>query len=234
MSESKCEIIQDILPLYIDELVSSETKRFVEEHVASCNKCKNELSILKKNIICMSSVNICEASVEPLRKIKKQIRKKKIIIILITTMMVLTLSVATTFLLLEYGRKASLNDLDFKIEYQYDEQAYLKQTLVLHMKLSNGKELLPMSKDIYKKNSEGNEVWVGTTIELRESLINRKYKSKHYTVSYAIQKNDVERLVKDDFIFSVITKEGIKQFSVIEEGILEYQKDKVNSENADR
>lgn len=31
-----CSIVRDILPLYIENMVSEETKAFVEEHLASC------------------------------------------------------------------------------------------------------------------------------------------------------------------------------------------------------
>ncbi len=33
MKEISCEIIRDLLPLYVDEAVSEETKEFVEEHL---------------------------------------------------------------------------------------------------------------------------------------------------------------------------------------------------------
>jgi len=32
MREIKCSIIQDILPLYVDEVVSQDTKEMIEEH----------------------------------------------------------------------------------------------------------------------------------------------------------------------------------------------------------
>ena len=35
-----CNIIQDLLPLYIDEICSPETKAAVEEHLAACPTCK--------------------------------------------------------------------------------------------------------------------------------------------------------------------------------------------------
>lgn len=35
----KCEIIKDLLPLYIDDVVSDETRRAVEEHIINCKEC---------------------------------------------------------------------------------------------------------------------------------------------------------------------------------------------------
>lgn len=34
-----CEIVEDLLPLYADNELHSETKKFVEEHLATCKEC---------------------------------------------------------------------------------------------------------------------------------------------------------------------------------------------------
>ena len=43
MSKIPCEIIQDLLPSYIDELTSDVTNREVEAHMMECEQCKNVL-----------------------------------------------------------------------------------------------------------------------------------------------------------------------------------------------
>lgn len=40
MSTKKCEVIKDLLPLYIDNICSGESRRMVSEHLESCNECK--------------------------------------------------------------------------------------------------------------------------------------------------------------------------------------------------
>lgn len=42
MKEVKCSVIQDLLPLYVDEVVSDDTKSLVNEHLLTCEICKNE------------------------------------------------------------------------------------------------------------------------------------------------------------------------------------------------
>ena len=37
---NECKIVEDLLPLYAEELVSEETKTFVEHHCAGCEKCE--------------------------------------------------------------------------------------------------------------------------------------------------------------------------------------------------
>ena len=43
MNEIKCEVIRDLLPLYHDGVCSEESKKLVEEHLASCEGCREEL-----------------------------------------------------------------------------------------------------------------------------------------------------------------------------------------------
>lgn len=42
-----CDIVRDILPLYIDDVVSETTKNAVADHLESCHECKNEYISLK-------------------------------------------------------------------------------------------------------------------------------------------------------------------------------------------
>lgn len=47
MKKIKCSVIQDLLPLYVDEVVSDDTKSLVNEHLLTCEICKNEYEQLK-------------------------------------------------------------------------------------------------------------------------------------------------------------------------------------------
>ena len=43
----KCKIICDLLPMYIDEVCSDETKEVVEEHLETCSECRREYEQMK-------------------------------------------------------------------------------------------------------------------------------------------------------------------------------------------
>lgn len=47
MKEIKCTVIQDLLPLYVDEVVSDDTKSLVNEHLLTCERCKHEYEQMK-------------------------------------------------------------------------------------------------------------------------------------------------------------------------------------------
>lgn len=47
--DQNCNVVRDILPLYVDEVCSKESKELVERHVQQCQECANILAQLKNN-----------------------------------------------------------------------------------------------------------------------------------------------------------------------------------------
>lgn len=48
---NNCEIVQDLLPLYQDDICSPSSRKLVEEHLAGCAECTNMLQSLRNNEI---------------------------------------------------------------------------------------------------------------------------------------------------------------------------------------
>ncbi|MBR3863283.1 MAG: zf-HC2 domain-containing protein [Clostridia bacterium] len=46
--KAECSIVKDLLPLYVEDMVSRETAKHIEEHIKGCNKCRKELADLKE------------------------------------------------------------------------------------------------------------------------------------------------------------------------------------------
>ena len=42
-----CEVIRDLIPLYVDGCCSENTRTLVEEHLAVCPACKEEYALMK-------------------------------------------------------------------------------------------------------------------------------------------------------------------------------------------
>lgn len=51
-----CNIIEDLLPLYIDDVCSEESKALVLEHLSTCESCKEKLIAQKSNIAVINDV----------------------------------------------------------------------------------------------------------------------------------------------------------------------------------
>lgn len=83
-----CYVIGDLLPLYAENIASSDTRMMVEEHIASCEHCKKELEKLR-----MPSCMPIDINVAPLKKVKSTLRKKKYLTIIFSVL--LTLSMVT-------------------------------------------------------------------------------------------------------------------------------------------
>ncbi|PIC76179.1 hypothetical protein CSV74_12995 [Sporosarcina sp. P19] len=81
MNEIKCTIIQDVLPLYIDEVVSQDTKEMVDEHLRHCHICQQEYESMKQNLY------LPVEKPSPLfNTISKKFRKKKVVISIVSVL----------------------------------------------------------------------------------------------------------------------------------------------------
>jgi len=83
-----CSIVQDLLPLYAEDMLREETKEFVDAHLAQCAPCRAELDALK------ADVPSAPVSAQPLRSLKKQLRRKKFTAMLLAVTLALTLATA--------------------------------------------------------------------------------------------------------------------------------------------
>ena len=48
--KKNCEVVKDLLPLYLDKVCSKESSTLVEEHLQTCKECQNYLEGLKYNV----------------------------------------------------------------------------------------------------------------------------------------------------------------------------------------
>ena len=86
--DKTCSIVQDLLPLYEEDMLREETKEFVDGHLAQCAACRAELDALK------ADVKPATVSAQPLRDLKRQLRRKKLTAVLLAVTLALTLATA--------------------------------------------------------------------------------------------------------------------------------------------
>ena len=77
--DKTCSIVQDLLPLYEEDMLREETKEFVDGHLAQCAACRAELDALK------ADVTPAPVSAQPLRDLKRQLRRKKLTAVLLAS-----------------------------------------------------------------------------------------------------------------------------------------------------
>lgn len=71
-----CNIIRDILPLYVDGVVSADTSALVEEHMTECEDCRQEAERMKAHMSLPDSGEVEEAEARVIKDFGKAFRKK--------------------------------------------------------------------------------------------------------------------------------------------------------------
>ena len=83
--KNECSIIRDLLPLYIENMVSPETAAFVEEHIEVCPACRTELQRMhSESCTSPTDTNIQTA---PLLSFRRKWRHKKALLVCSTLLL---------------------------------------------------------------------------------------------------------------------------------------------------
>ena len=78
MKNRECSIVRDILPLYVENVISDDTKQFVDEHLSHCTECKNELELSQTDIPVKKKCSEKDSGIEVIKKIGLDIKKKRV------------------------------------------------------------------------------------------------------------------------------------------------------------
>lgn len=87
-SQKYCKIVQDLLPLYIDDLTNKETNQFIEKHIEGCDKCKQTLTDMQGEIKLEKISNSIE--IKGLKKVKRRMRLHILVAIILTILLFFT------------------------------------------------------------------------------------------------------------------------------------------------
>lgn len=101
-----CGVIKDLLPLYVENISSDDTRILVEEHIVTCDSCKQELNKLNTPKDFSLKANIL-----PLKKVQHTLLKRKYLTILLSVsltilIMIITMGYLTAPEYIPYSEKA--------------------------------------------------------------------------------------------------------------------------------
>lgn len=116
MKDIKCTVIQDLLPLYVDEVVSDDTKSLVNEHLLTCENCKNEFEQMKGTLY----VPI-ENKTTLFSQLKKRWNRKKWLLISGSVLSTILLGLALFSFIFHYTKPIPYTTELFEIEEAPDE-----------------------------------------------------------------------------------------------------------------
>lgn len=114
-----CNIVQDLLPNYIEKLTKEETNNFIKEHLKECEECKKILESMSKDI----QVDSKKTSNKEIKYIKKYNSKLKILRRILLTIFILII----IFLGFTVRKMIIINDLNNKAsKYEEINNYYIK------------------------------------------------------------------------------------------------------------
>lgn len=125
----ECDIVKDLMPLYIDDVLSENSKTFVKDHMDSCESCKkyyeklsNELKIPVSKEVRFSDLRPIEYLKENLSKI---IIKKVLAFVLVIGFLVGSFAFATLYEMPVDSSKVDFYVKDDFLMMKYDGQGNL-------------------------------------------------------------------------------------------------------------
>lgn len=77
MNRINCNVIKDLLPSYMDEICSDDSKKLVEEHLNSCKECQNLMEMMTATEIVSEKTS--DRQIDYMKKIRQDYTKKNIV-----------------------------------------------------------------------------------------------------------------------------------------------------------
>ena len=115
----ECEIVQDLLLGYVDDVLNVESKKIIEKHLSGCKECQIKLNEIKSDIV--ENENNQKKQIDYLKKIKRKNNIKTIIIII---------GIIFFICLIIYLRKFIIvNDLMNKASKSLSSENYYTETI---------------------------------------------------------------------------------------------------------
>lgn len=219
MREIKCSIIQDILPLYVDEVVSQDTKEMIEEHLIYCKKCQKEYEVMRRELFIPA-----ENKASIFKKINKKWRNKKMKISIVSALTTAIFLFGAFAYVVYYERVIPYSEDLIKIKMQNDNQLvshyYGKDYAGYH-------EMLPKSLEIDGEKKNVSFIFYTKTFAespSRSLINNEKNHTKQDYISKLSESEKIDAVYYVDFDAEKITDGKDSWDSILERAVLIWEK----------
>lgn len=206
MKMKECKIVQDILPNYIEQLTSEETNQYVEEHLNSCEECKNIYENMKSEMN-LNENKINNREVKYIKKFNNKMKILKLIIFIILLCVFIHIG-KNMYIVTSLSRVAEKNTTNTNfhlVEYICDKGVYTK-TEVYNM--NNKRKVIKTTFDLdnslhvekmYGIKNDDNDLYsINLYTECNEgNTLKRNYKdSLDFKVQNTLDTNNLWELFK--------------------------------------
>lgn len=121
--KKECEIVQDLLFGYYDEILKDASKKLVEKHLVECNECKDALKQIEKDV---NPEEIKE--INYLKKVKNKINRKTIFLIIALILLILVV-IFNILVFINYNDKASEMTIILEDNITKEQLNYVEETI---------------------------------------------------------------------------------------------------------
>lgn len=214
-NKNECQVVQDLLLGYVDDILNPESKRIVEKHLAECELCQNKLKEINADI--KENEHNEKKQIDYLKKVRRKNRKKSILIAIVIVLCILLLIYLRNFIIFNnlmnkakknlensnvYIETMSRNENQIRVEKRYYKDGKLK-----HVYGTYSDDGFEESSSIYRTLDSEKEITIypdkRATI-LKGELIKKTNKEKYFKSI---------PLVKDDRIFVRIAMPALATLS---------------------
>lgn len=180
MEKKMCEIVGDLMPLYVDDVCSEKSKQLIERHLEECETCKQLLETMKLEVNIPTNKEQSLEDVKIIKKVKKRIWIERIVIAVLV--LIVTGSFLFGALLRLAGTYKNMNDVvDMEsVSMEEDENgnlwllragnASMASYIMPEVYTKHGQPVRVSSKKIYNKLKDNESYEIRIVFE--ESPIN--------------------------------------------------------------
>ncbi|MDO4324324.1 MAG: zf-HC2 domain-containing protein [Lachnospiraceae bacterium] len=129
MEKVSCNVIQDILPLYIDHTACDDTRMLVEEHLQECESCKKAYRELQEELLVPVDEGMKKRDAEEIRRFKKYLSRKRFRMFFISAAGVMALTVGVIFFMNHYIRHIDYQEAGFTFIEEDAEEVCFKDDI---------------------------------------------------------------------------------------------------------
>ena len=212
----ECEIVQDLLLSYVDDVLNPESKKLVEKHLSKCNNCQERLTNIKNDIA--ENENREKKKIDYLKKIRLKNRIKSVILAIGIIFLIVFVYYFRKFIIINDFTNKAKKSLESNNFYKETSQVVTEDRVVIKKEwYKDGKYKLEM--EFYSDDGIEKRPTEYATVNSDERIIidneNRTVKIKKG--SFTKTENDEQYLkynMYDQYIGPRPNFEGVYKFSI--------------------
>lgn len=147
----ECEVVQDLLPSYIDKILHKESEKLIEDHIKQCEECSNILDNMQEKVEIKDIEQ--KRQIDYLKKIKRKGKIKIIFSILLVIFFIFLMLYLYNFILIASMRKTYRDTVNMD-NYYYEVRSYMGEQGVSIQKIWKKGDKIKIENGSYHNEDE--------------------------------------------------------------------------------